>query len=171
MMAKGILIEMKISKDYSSHFPVLAQVLELTTGPVLELGIGPFSTPYLHWMCHPTKRRLVSYESDQKYIRYMRGFRNDFHEINFIANWDDLPLVDLWDVAFIDHSPDFRRGVETKRLANNAKYLILHDSEPEHDSLYQYSEAYPYFKYRHDYKSAFPNTTILSNFVDVTKLF
>ena len=78
-----------------------------------------------------------------------------------------MEILELWDIVLIDHSPDKRRGIEAKRLANNAKYIILHDSEPDKDKLYQYSKAYPHFKFRYDYTEAYPNTTVLSNFVDL----
>jgi len=156
---------MRISIKYGSHLPVLSKLVESTTGPILELGIGVYSTPYLHWACFPTKRKLESYESNEGWIRYFRDCRSDFHEVNFIDNWDKLEINKFWDIAFIDHTPDFRRSVETKRLANNAKYLILHDTEPEFDALYKYSEIYHLFKYRFDYTLVKPYTTVVSNFV------
>ena len=155
---------MMISIKYASHLPVLTRLLPTTTGPVLELGIGLYSTPYLHWICSASRRQLTSYDSDPKWIRYFRDAKSDIHEVALIDDWDKMPIDMFWDIAFIDHAPDHRRSIEAKRLANNAKYLILHDTEPEVDSLYGYSQIYPLFKYRYDYTLAKPYTTILSNF-------
>lgn len=161
---------MRISIKYGSHFPILTKLVEITDGPILELGVGIYSTSYLHWACFPTKRKLYSFESAEGWIRYFKDCQSDFHEVIFIDDWDKLEINKFWDIAFIDHDPNERRHIEVKRLANNAKYIILHDSEPEHDSKYKYSEIYPLFKYRFDYTLCKPYTTVLSNFVDLKNL-
>lgn len=161
---------MMISIKYGSHLPVLTKIVGMTDGPILELGIGLYSTPFLHYACLPNKRKLASYDSDEGWIRYFRDCRSDFHEINLITDWDKLEINNLWDVVLVDHDPGFRRAQEAKRLANFAKYIILHDSQPENDKYVKYSDIYPLFKYRFDYTASFPHTTVLSNFVDVTDL-
>ena len=158
---------MKISIRYGSHLPVLMKIVGETSGPILELGLGLYSTPYLHYTCLPTQRSLSSYDHDAGWIRYFRDCRSDFHSVNFIDNWDLLDCTGRWDVVLIDHGPDARRYVEARRLAGQTKYLILHDSDPENDNLYQYSKIYPLFKYRYDYTTCKPHTTVLSNFVDL----
>jgi hypothetical protein len=159
---------MKISIRFSSHIPVLMKLVKETNGPILELGIGPSSTPYLYWTCFPNKRKLVSYENSEGYIRYFKDTKSDFHELNLISDWDKLDTGGTWDIVFVDHSPDERRYIEARRFAQTARYVVLHDSNPENDGLYKYSEIYPLFKYRFDYKDAHPNTTVLSNFVDLS---
>jgi len=161
---------MRIAIKFGSHLPVLMKLLEITKGPILELGVGMYSTPYLHYACTSTKRKLTSYDSDEKWIRYFKDCRNDYHDVNFIADWNNLEMNDFWDVAFIDHHPDSVRKDSAKKLVNNAKYVVLHDSNPEYDSSYKYSEIYPLFKYRFDYISDKANTTVLSNFVDLSNL-
>jgi hypothetical protein len=155
---------------YASHLPVLIKVISITDGPVLELGIGMFSTPYLHWACYSKKRELVSYENEQGYIARFKSYENDYHKLIFTDNWDNIKIDRPWDMAFIDHEsrPNSRRSIEARRLANFAKYVVLHDTEPSYDKEYKYSEIYPLFKYRYDFKDALPNTSVLSNFVDLT---
>ncbi len=159
---------MRIRIKYGSYLPILTKIVEMTDGPILELGIGLYSTPYLHYACLPTKRPLVSYENSPEWVRYFRDCRNDFHEINFIEDWDKLSTNTFFDVAFVDHGPPLRRSIEAKKLINFTKYIILHDSEPENDQHYKYSEIYPLFKYRYDYKDSFPHTTVVSNFIDLS---
>jgi len=130
---------MKISIKYGSHLPVLTKLVNITTGPILELGIGLYSTPYLHWICKSTKRQLTSYESEPGWIKYFRDCRDEFHSLNLIADWDTLDVNDFWDIAFVDHAPDSRRKTEARKLINNAKFIVLHDSNPENDTLYRYS--------------------------------
>ena len=161
---------MKISIRYASHLPVLTKIVELTDGPILELGTGLYTTPYLHFACLPSGRQLTSYESNADWIRYFKDCRSDFHTVNFISEWNSLNTSCFWDIVLVDHSPDSRRKDEVKRLANKAKYLILHDSDLENDTLYKYSEVYPLFKYRFDYTICKPHTTVLSNFVDLSHL-
>lgn len=163
---------MKVSTryGYASHLPVLMKLVEMTNGPILETGVGLYSTPYLHYACLPRKRSLTSYENSAEWIGHFQDNQSDYHQINLIEDWNALPINQFWDVAFLDHGPDPTRKDVAKNLRNNAKYIVLHDSDPENDYLYKFSEIYPLFKYRFDYALGAPNTTVLSNFVALDKL-
>ena len=159
---------MKIMKAWGSHLPVLIKLVSITEGPILELGGGLYSTPYLHWACFPSKRKLVSYDSDQKYFQQMSQYKDFFHDVFLVNDWNVVGIDFPWDIAFIDHVTE-RRGIDAARLANLAKYVVIHDSDPIKENIpYGYDKIYPLFKYRFDYKEISPNTTILSNFVDLT---
>ena len=161
----------KYEPGWGSHIPVLVKVFEISQGPILELGTGVFSTPILHTLCLSKDRQLVSYENDPYYFERHGDFRTDKHQIILVSNWDDIKIENtFWNVALIDHKPEERRKTEVKRLANNTKYIILHDSESRNEKLYKYSEIYPLFKYRFDYTACYPHTTVLSNFVDLSDL-
>ncbi len=153
-----------------SHLPVLIKVFQATTGPILELGTGFNSTPFLHWLCNETRRRLDSYESQPTWWELAKNFENDFHKIHFIEDWDKLDLSSHWSMVFIDHWPGVRRNVEMARAANVADYVVVHDTEAKSDWHYNYSKAFPLYKYRYDYKLAYPETSVLSNFVDLSNL-
>jgi len=56
-----------------------------------------------------------------------------------------------------------------KRVANNADYVVVHDTDEKNDWYYKYSEYFPLFKYRWDSK-IYPRTTVLSNFKDLKNL-
>lgn len=159
---------MRISRRYGSHLPVLMKAVTETKGAIVELGIGLYSTVYLHWACFPTKRTLVSYDNSQGWIDHFKDYRSDFHTICVVSDWNAVPLEKEWDVAFVDHAPDMRRGIDAIRLAKHAKYVIVHDSEAKHEHLYGYQMVYPHFKYRLDFTWTYPTTTILSNFCDVS---
>lgn len=161
-------MRLSLRPAYGSHLPVLMKIMNETEGDVLELGAGLYSTPFLHWTCFPTKRKLVTYDTAD-YNDVMKKYRDtSFHETHVIDNYDDINIEKPWTVAFIDHAPEIQRGKEAKRLANYAQYVILHDSEPSNDIHYKYNEVYPLYKYRFDYKDVAPNTTVLSNFIDLT---
>jgi|2_EtaG_2_1085320.scaffolds.fasta_scaffold00145_44 hypothetical protein len=160
-------MKINIKKNYGSHLPVLIKVMNETSGSVLELGTGLYSTPYLHWACFSQKRKLVSYDS-KEYIDLAASYKDTFHEVYGIDDFSKIDIEKTWDVALVDHTPAERRKEEVKRLAFFANYIIIHDSEHWYDKDYKYSEIYPLFTYRFDYKEAWPHTTVLSNFVDLT---
>lgn len=159
----------KISVEYGSHIPALIKVINKTSGPVLELGMGLFSTPYLHFACYPD-RKLVSYESNKNFYDWLSPFKGNFHEIKFVEDWEKIDISEHWSVVLVDHEPFSRRKEEIKRLAKSADYIVVHDTNPRLDRKSRYSEIYPLFKYRHDFNREKPYTAILSNFKDLSKL-
>jgi hypothetical protein len=157
--------------------PILARVMDVSAGPVLELGMGIYSTPLLDIMCHETKRKLVSYDSDPKWYDQNKEWKSEYHTVNFIPNddWDwcylDHRYINThWSVVFTDEKPAKNRIKSIKHFANKANFIVIHDSEPESDRFFKYSWIYPMFKYRYDYTKCRPNTTVLSNFVDLSFL-
>lgn len=162
---------MRYNPNWSSHLPVLIKVMEASEGKVLEMGMGPFSTPVLHWLCLDRKRLLVSYESSLEYFKSNKNFETDLHKVVSVDDWDKVNINNVhWGVVFIDHAPSERRKVDIKQLANCADYIVIHDSEESREKHYHYSEIYPLFKYRYDYKRQKPYTTVLSNFKDLSIL-
>ncbi len=161
-----------VSIRYSTHLPVLMEVMRRTDGDVLELGPGVFSTPVLHWMCETKKRNLLTIETDPKWSRFCsKYYQTPYHKFLQVNDWDEArdAINKEWDVALVDHSPSGRRVKEIEILANSAKYIVVHDSEERKDYEYHYSTIYPLFKYKYDFKEADHNTVLLSNFVDLER--
>lgn len=142
----------------------------MTDGPILEIGGGLYSTPFLHWACFENKRELVTYENSPEYFDTLKGYGNDFHKIILIDDWDKMPIERYWEIAFIDHAPAERRKIEIARLANFAKYIVIHDTERRHEHVYGLEEIYPLFKYRYDFTEIRPHTSVLSNFINLNNL-
>lgn len=157
-----------LSIQYGSHLPALIKAINLTSGPVLELGTGIFSTPFLHFACYP-ERRLVSYESNKDFYNQVTQFKSNYHEIHFVEDWDKVDLSGHWSVVLVDHEPTSRRKDEIKRLAGSADYIVVHDTNPRLERKYRYSEIYPLFKFRKDFNREKPYTSILSNFKDLSQ--
>ncbi len=164
-------VKVKISFRYGSHIPVLYQVLSKTKGDVLELGSGFFSTPWLHWICTLQKRNLVTMEDNRRWHGWFSIYEGKYHKVIRVRDWKDADIERMWDVVLVDHSPDFRRKEEAKRLANLAKYIIIHDSNGKYDNVYRYSQIYPLFKYVRTWDKSDPTTTVLSNFVNLDDLW
>jgi len=155
---------------FGSHIPVLMKVLTLTKGSVLEMGMGFNSTLLLHWMCGVDKRKLVSYENDPSCVDWLKAkhMENDYHKVIIVDDWDNADIETSWDVAFIDHVPAIRRKDDVRRLANYAKYIVLHDTEGRVESHHHYREIFPLFKWQYNLDKFIPNTSVLSNFIDLT---
>ena len=165
---------MTLSGNYGTHLAPLITAVSKTTGDILEMGIGIFSTPYLHYQSLLSKRHLTSYDNDQGWVDKFatsgicgHRYQGAHHDLIYVPNWDDAKIEQPWDVALVDHSPSERRVVDIKRLANFAKYIIIHDSNPRKDREYHYSQIYPLFKYRTDWDKDANPATVLSNFVDL----
>ena len=101
----------------------LVIVARNTSGPVLELGVGDYSTPLLHALCKGAGRDLVSYDGDPGWgARY--GAR-------IAENWDAIPIERPWGLAIVDHAPYYRRIIDARRLAPWAEVTFIHDTEAE----------------------------------------
>jgi len=161
---------MNVSIRYSTHLPMLLEAMERTTGDVLELGPGVFSTPILHWLCERDKRNLVTIESDKGWLKFCKQYyQTDLHKFHHVKTWDeaDSLINKKWDVVLVDHSPSARRVEEIKKLANLAKYIVIHDANEWHERIYHLSTIYPLFKYKFIFEGAEPHVAVLSNFVDL----
>ena len=153
----------------ASHIEPLVRAFEKTDGDILELGTGYYSTTILQWLCELNWRRLYSFETSEKWYKKATQVQKPFHFVKHVTDWDQVNLNQRWGLAFVDHSPGERRHIDIKRLINFANCIVVHDSEPQSDNVYQYSKIWDLFKYRVDYKKYRAWTTILSNSVDVRK--
>lgn len=161
---------MNVSLNYGTHLPCLMKAVEKTDGDILELGMGVFSTPYLHYHCMLSGRKLVSYENYKNWIGFFHKYHyeNDNHEIKFVEKYSDAKIEKPWDVVLIDQTPDSSRIEEVKRLVNRAKYIVIHDSNERHNKIYHYDTIYPLFKYKTVWdREDSNNATVLSNLVDL----
>lgn len=166
---------LNLSIHYSSFLPVLMEALKRTDGDVLELGAGVFSTPYLHWTCKRQQRTLITMDNNEEWFNFCRQYYQSprgtpsRHKFIFAKNWDSVgtEINKEWDVVLVDHSPSERRIVEILKLANLAKYIVVHDADEHNERAYHLSTIFPLFKYRYEFKGAEPATIVLSNFVDL----
>lgn len=153
-----------------SHIPILIKVMSISTGPVLEVGTGFNSTPVLHWLCNESGRKIDSYESSDMFYEVAENYRTDWHGVHLIKDWDELKIDKHWGLIFLDHAPGPRRNVEMERVANNADYVVVHDTEAKSDWYYHFANHFDKYKYRYDYKKAYPETSVFSNFKDLSNL-
>lgn len=162
---------MRYTPAWASHLPILIKVMAISKGPVLEMGIGLFSTPLLHWLCLDSKRLLISYENDKRFYDSNQAFASPLHQIHYVTNWDEADIEHThWGLAFIDHAPPERRHIDVARLAKTADYIVIHDSQRHLEQYFHYKEIYGLFKYKYVYRKVKPHTSVLSNFYDLTNI-
>lgn len=161
----GDQIFRKFRPARGSHLPVLIKLLSITTGPVLEMGGGMYSTPFLHWACYESKRRLVTLENNPHFMRFLGAFQSDYHDVRLVKDYAEADLSEPWAVAFVDHAPDEKRYLDILRLTH-AEYVVAHDAENSAEKKYQYSKVHPFFSYRWKY-NAQPKTAVFSNYHDL----
>ena len=147
-----------------SYIPALARCIietQDTKGPVLELGIGNGSTPFLKEMCR--NRYLLSLEDEELWYSSLSGLDSPQHKIEKIVWGTWTPPADIrWDVVFVDQVPGHRRRI-LEMLKGKAKLFVIHDTEQD------YADPGNLFKYRIDYRISMPRTSVVSDEVDVTQ--
>jgi len=179
ILKRGGNLAKPYSGNYATHLGPLIACINKSTGDVLELGMGLFSTPYLHCACTVSKRNLLSLENDKGWLRHFKGstfmhflYENEYHKLELVDNYEKSPLIDKpWDVVLVDQTPDLSRKETVKVLANRAKYIIIHDSNEKYEKIYHYSEIYPLFKYKRVWDKDDRHATVLSNFVSLDDLW
>jgi len=149
-------------KEWTSHIPLLVEVMRQSDGPVLELGAGPGSTPLLYWLCFDQDRPFTSYETNQEYADTLAKFG-----VKHLESYDQVE-VKPYDVVFIDSGPPERRHIDVKRFSNVANHIVIHDSQRHLDKYFHYKSIYGLFKYKWKYGKVKPHTTVLSNFKEFT---
>lgn len=124
--------------DWATHVPALIACLEGTCGPVLEVGVGIWSTPILHAACAPGARRLVSLEANPGWLSRFVPLQSETHAVRRLGTWDEAPALvtapellganESWAVAFVDHG-QAPRGPVVAALRGRAELVVMHDSE------------------------------------------
>src|SRR4051812_1705868 len=79
------LKHVSLEMETSTHFPLLIKAVQMSEGPVLELGSGLFSTPLLHWMCFEGKRQLLTVEGYKHYLEFADKFKAPWHEVRYAS--------------------------------------------------------------------------------------
>ena len=163
---------MRLGAKRGSYLPVLTTLVNHTKGPILELGMGFCSTPYLHWACYPEKRRLVSYENNPEYYRFAETWKSDFHAVHCIDedSWESIDISEKWTIAFVDNSPESTRKMMVEK-AQHADYVVIHDANNSNNHKTQINSIRHLFKYRYKYDKANPYTAVWSNKYEVDDNF
>lgn len=124
--------EMEVATKYQSHLPALLAAVVASEGPVLELGVGYFSTPQLHALCGTLHRELVSFDSDHGWLsEFSHKLSNHLHE--FVT---ECPLGkgEQWGVVFVDHSPGGQNRADAfLKAGSESQFVVVHDYHLENE--------------------------------------
>ena len=150
---------------FATHIPLLLACLRHTTGPVLELGSGWFSTPLLS--AFATDRLTRTIESDRQWhasvsqICNLQPVTRHRHQIVYVPDYEDAPIKEQhWSIVLLDHEPPARRGIDAARLRDHCQLMIGHDSQhPD----YGYEATFGSFKHRFTDDHSIPWTTVVSD--------
>lgn|GEM_PF-4029322 len=127
--------ELAAGLKWGSHLPAIAACFSASIGTVIEVGVGHFSTPFLHALCAPASRELYSIEDDVEWARPFQDFYSTPSHHFLFGNYDELlpAFVDShrmlpFGLAFIDNSPGgARRAKDLSVLLPVSRYVIVHD--------------------------------------------
>lgn len=167
-MTKAAFIDIKEINNWCSHRYLLWPALEAVKQfklPVLELGCGHGSTPYIRQYCKDEGLEFLTYDIDKEWAEKQGGIH--------AKTWEDVDWRQEYGMAFVDESPGEHRRVSISRL-HHVKIVINHDSEPAgwNASDYQVQPVLEKYQYKFDMRPAEGNgawSTAVSNFIDVSK--
>lgn len=157
--------------EWGSHFPPLMACLAATKGPVLEVGMGNFSTPVLHSYClaypyHPVTsyRDLVSVEENSDWFHQFSDLMGHRHRIlhSEYGVLEKLSRQTFWSVVFIDEWPEERRAGDALLFKDSAEYIVIHDVQSE-GVMGNLRPLLHNWKYQKTYTRYLPATIVLSN--------
>ena len=118
-----------MADPFSTHQQMLVRYLLRSTGPILELGCGGYSTPIIHEFAVEQRRKATTVDTDLWWIKQFESLQSPMHDIRHIVEWDDWIVEGPYGIAFIDHAPAERREIDIRRLIGVADYFVMHDSE------------------------------------------
>ena len=74
---------------YSTHLPVLQQYIMKTTGDIIELGTGDYSTGFILSLIGNTNRKLISLENDEQWYNRVKSMypETDNHVYHFYRDY------------------------------------------------------------------------------------
>lgn len=156
----------------ATHIGYLAGMINHTAGPIMELGVGHYSTPLLHYM--RGNRLALSIESDLQWYKffYDRYGSSDDDRHEFLYTEKRLisdvlsSMSGEWDVVFIDNSPASDRKKCIEVLRGRAAFLVVHDSEPEAEA-YGWDGIFDTFKYKFTCPFYTDSTTVVSDVSEI----
>lgn len=154
---------------YGTHLVPLIAAVKYTNGNVLELGMGDYSTPVLHEVLKNTGRMLISVENDREWFHNFKDLSYQFHALRNTDYKDPWLLSIQYSVIFVDNAPAPDRAKALLHFMNSTEIFVVHDTDKM--KYYGYEEVFSQFEYRYTYPRYRKSTTLLSNTIDVTKIF
>jgi len=117
--------------DYATHQPVLREMLNRTTGSILELGSGDYSTPLIHELTEG--RKVLTVDDSLEWLNKYIGLQTENHKFICVEDRRFQEFYDnddeQWNVVFIDNGAWSARVKAIIKYKDVADYIILHDCD------------------------------------------
>lgn len=151
---------------YSTHIPLLVRTLTQTRGPILEFGVGWYSTPIIHAFAAEGRYARSLEDNPEWLARFMHFNDGTNHDVRLTPEWDDRHLLDnRWSVALIDHR-NSRRLPDLLRIRHHANFILIHDTETQSYCLDEVLPTFPFI----GHTKLLPRTTIVSDLFPVATM-
>lgn len=118
----------------ATHQPVLWEIANRSSLPILEFGCGEGSTKMLHHVSESRGVPLITFETDPEWMaRYTHDMETSLHQFRLVSGWESELASSEWDdyrcgLVFVDQTPWEARVTTIERFRLTAEYVILHDS-------------------------------------------
>ena len=99
----------------------------MSAGPILELGVGDYSTPILAAISRQQNRPFLAQTSDKEWARKFV----DIAQVKIVPDWLAWePPAGPWGLALLDNEQFVRdRILQIPALSKVAKVLVMHDAD------------------------------------------
>lgn len=125
----------------ATHQPYLIRAIENSSGDVLELGMGMFSTDLIHHILRDTQRKIVSVEDNLDWMNKFKHNNSENHHFDLVERSVDswMAAVDYyskskWGVVFVDQGwgeeiwrPS--RNYSVQKLVDCSDFVVAHDAD------------------------------------------
>lgn len=106
---------------YATHLRALIETVLETSGPVLELGCGDYSTPLLKAVCAAQKRHFKAMAANAEW-----GARFGAE----IVDWDSWKPEGVWGMVFLDNEESTANRIRRiPALLAHTDVIVLHDAD------------------------------------------
>lgn len=160
----------------ATHQRCLIGSVMRTTGPILELGVGWYSTPILHEIAKMQRRLLITADNNWDWLGQFKGLESRWHKIIHVGWWGELfdgsllhHIPQELGLVFVDQGQPIEREYAIRGLMYKTDVFVMHDTEEKF--AYGYGRTLPMFKYKYTDKCQKSWTTVGSNKVDVSNWF
>jgi len=120
---------------YWTHVPTLVKhCLAHKPHTIVECGTGYYSTPVLHAIAQQTGAKLLSMESNPRWLVQFTHMATDYHSFQLVNDWQhEFPTGDL---VFVDSGPVASRRLLLSHIT--APVILVHDATvPAYDIGYR----------------------------------
>jgi hypothetical protein len=157
----------KSESNWDTHRPLLWLGINLTEGPIIEMGSGYGSTPLLRKHCAHDDREFLSFDSNKEWAEKMNScWIPPSNWMYYESSWG-APCG----LLFVDHAPGEHRWQAISKASDKADIIVFHDSEIGGAGNYQYDRILPLFQYQLHYNrhGGGAGASMVSNKIDVSK--